>query len=279
MTQIFKDLSPKRRALRIGLLILALVLLTASIGVSAKYASNKPAFKGHLILPSSAPVIFTVGPENAAAAAGEDVTVNIGLSGTYEAHSMQLRLSYDTDMLELDLNDVAKGSALNEIINLGGFTSITENSKHEVIIQAISPNQSFSVEGDIVSVKFRVKDTAPTGDAKVKLTVDELKFVPLDSTTASEQVDVENEVDPEEFTISVIASETDEPGNTAKAAITPEPTEEPEEPEAEDTEEPTEPEDPDESAGPSEPSGDPDDSVPPEITTDQPIPDSPSFGG
>ena len=285
MTQTFKDLSPKRRSLRIGLLILALVLLTATIGVSAKYVSDKRAFKGTLILPSSDLVIFTVGPEVETAAAGEDITVDISLSGTYAAHSMQLRLSYDMDKLELDLSNIVKESVLNAITGNGGWVEIKENPQHEVIIMAISPGESFSVEGKIVSLKFHVKDTAPAGEAKVKLTVDELKYVPLDSTDESGQIDVPYEVQPEEFIIPIAAGETGEPDNTAKAKPDPTATPEPEDPDTDETDEPTDPtdpvdptNDPDDSTEPVITPENPDDSIDPIIPTDNPDPEDPGVG-
>gem|GEM_PF-6492310 len=240
--------SSKRKAIRIGLLVLSLLLLAGAVGVSAKYIMEKKV-PGGTIPATAKPVIFTAGlSTRATVEENEEFIVSVSVEGSYQVHALEIELDYNKEKIDFVPDSVTIGEVFASM--QGSDEAMVGKSPTRPKMSVISASETFSCEGEVFTAKFVAKE-AGTYDITPK--VDKFSFVKLDST--GERTDIDYEVRALNIEIAE-ASGPNENNSDNKPDLTteepteeptPEPTEEPtEEPEPEDTPEPTgepEPED------------------------------------
>ena len=178
---------------------------------------------------------FTMG--SAEAAAGAEVTVDFTVAGDYEAHTMNVFLNYNADVLTVvgvDYGEVLADAQMN----LGALVVVDyETMPGSIRIGAAMPNDGITMEGTVLSVTFAVSAEFTEAE-EIEVIVNEFGYCPVGETVAQQipattvngvitPVGIEPTPEPTpEPTVEPTAEPTVEP--TAEPTV--EPTPEPEEP-------------------------------------------------
>jgi hypothetical protein len=167
-------------------------------------------------------VVITMGSEYEVPG-GSVITLPLTIEGEYEAHTMNIALNYDPEVLTVlgvELGEVL--TSVEDAIVIVDYETIPGT----ICIGVVMPTEGLTLEGAIVNVTFQVCDDF-TEATPVEVVVNELAYMPVGETIA----------EPIEYTaIDGIVTPVGEPNPTEPTPTEPTPTEpEPTEPE------PTEP--------------------------------------
>ena len=116
---------------------------------------------------------------------GEPFTVTLHVSGNYEAHGMNLSVMYDPNCMVLEHTEI--GQYLTAAASSGNLVQIDDVTKVNsglIKIGVICPINAVSGEGDMLTMRFHIKEGV-TVNQQVLLSVDELIYLPIGSTTST----------------------------------------------------------------------------------------------
>ncbi len=147
---------------------------------------------------SKDPVQFAL--QHVEASPGDDVTVNFTVTGEFEANTLHAYVYFDKDALSI-VGKLTKGEVWMDMLMNGGTVVDTGTQKPgELGIMAIMPQDPFTANGIIYTVKFHVAETvAPGTTLDLRLEIREFSNYPLEG----EETPIENTA--ESGSISVIA--------------------------------------------------------------------------
>ena len=98
---------------------------------------------------------FTITPKTVAAD-GSTITLQLMISGNFEAHTMNLSVDYDT--AALTLVNVAEGAAIASAPSDAIFTVDGETIPGSVRLAMLAPSQGFTSTGVLLEMTFKVAD-------------------------------------------------------------------------------------------------------------------------
>lgn len=152
----------KKRILSVMIAVLVIFLLT---GCGESFPDE--SFTDDGAMETEAPVYdcdYIATMESGNGEAGDSVTVSVRLADGPELYSMGLKLSFDEDTLEL----VSESSG--EAMSSFTYTKPSRlKSDANFIWYATDP---FAVDGTVIDLVFKIKDTAEQGEYSIKMTCD-----------------------------------------------------------------------------------------------------------
>ena len=122
-------------------------------------------------------VVFAVENAPATATPGNEITVNLTVNGTFEAHVLNMQFNYNADAFEYVSHTC--GDVLNQIIDLGGIQLVDATTiPGSMRLGVMMPTAAFTQSGTICSVTLRVKEGAANGASDLALVITEFKNFP-----------------------------------------------------------------------------------------------------
>ena len=122
-------------------------------------------------------VVFAVENAPATATPGDEITVNLTVNGTFEAHVLNMQFNYNADAFEYVSH--TRGDVLNQIIDLGGTQLVDATTiPGSMRLGVRMPTAAFTQSGTICSVTLRVKEGAANGASDLALVITEFKNFP-----------------------------------------------------------------------------------------------------
>ena len=122
-------------------------------------------------------VVFAVENAPATATPGDEITVNLTVNGTFEAHVLNMQFNYNADAFEYVSH--TRGDVLNQIIDLGGTQLVDATTiPGSMRLGVMMPTAAFTQSGTICSVTLRVKEGAANGASDLALVITEFKNFP-----------------------------------------------------------------------------------------------------
>ena len=122
-------------------------------------------------------VVFAVENAPATATPGDEITVNLTVNGTFEAHVLNMQFNYNADAFEYVSHTC--GDVLNQIIDLGGTQLVDATTiPGSMRLGVMMPTAAFTQSGTICSVTLRVKEGAANGASDLALVITEFKNFP-----------------------------------------------------------------------------------------------------
>ena len=122
-------------------------------------------------------VVFAVENAPATATPGTEITVNLTVNGTFEAHVLNMQFNYNADAFEYVSH--TRGDVLNQIIDLGGTQLVDATTiPGSMRLGVMMPTAAFTQSGTICSVTLRVKEGAANGASDLALVITEFKNFP-----------------------------------------------------------------------------------------------------
>ena len=122
-------------------------------------------------------VVFAVENAPATATPGDEITVNLTVNGTFEAHVLNMQFNYNADAFEYVSHTL--GDVLNQIIDLGGTQLVDATTiPGSMRLGVMMPTAAFTQSGTICSVTLRVKEGAANGASDLALVITEFKNFP-----------------------------------------------------------------------------------------------------
>ena len=122
-------------------------------------------------------VVFAVENAPATATPGNEITVNLTVNGTFEAHVLNMQFNYNADAFEYVSHTL--GDVLNQIIDLGGTQLVDATTiPGSMRLGVMMPTAAFTQSGTICSVTLRVKEGAANGASDLALVITEFKNFP-----------------------------------------------------------------------------------------------------
>ena len=122
-------------------------------------------------------VVFAVENAPATATPGDEITVNLTVNGTFEAHVLNMQFNYNADAFEYVSH--THGDVLNQIIDLGGTQLVDATTiPGSMRLGVMMPTAAFTQSGTICSVTLRVKEGAANGASDLALVITEFKNFP-----------------------------------------------------------------------------------------------------
>ena len=122
-------------------------------------------------------VVFAVENAPATATPGDEITVNLTVNGTFEAHVLNMQFNYNADAFEYVSHTC--GDVLNQIIDLGGIQLVDATTiPGSMRLGVMMPTAAFTQSGTICSVTLRVKEGAANGASDLALVITEFKNFP-----------------------------------------------------------------------------------------------------
>lgn len=116
---------------------------------------------------------------------GDEITIDVTIEGSYEAHIINFTFEYDPEALEII--SAKQGSLLENASASGIFVILDEKTLASVgrialgIAGAVNPLKG---EGELLKLKFRIKDGV-TVNQQVKIYVSEFSNMPVGVTTST----------------------------------------------------------------------------------------------
>ena len=177
------------------------------------------------VTPADAAVFSAEAPANVQA--GETFDAVVSVSGTYEAHGLNLQFNYDPEVFTVA--SVTNGPVMAQISSMGGFglldhTSVPGSIRYGVMM----PTTGFTEQGTIFTVTFNVKEDAADGNYDLEVAVLEFFNMPVGGsntpiafTASGATVTVGNPV--EETPTPVPATPTPVPATPTPVPATPTP--------------------------------------------------------
>ncbi|MBQ4429301.1 MAG: hypothetical protein II871_05960 [Clostridia bacterium] len=122
--------------------------------------------------------VFYVMPETQNAMPGDTVTFDVMVEGEFEAHTLNLQLNYDTDVLEI--LSTANGNVLIDATGLNGFALIDYTTiPGSIRLGLMMPVAPVTSTGVLFTVTARIKDSAPEGYTELTPLVTEFANYPV----------------------------------------------------------------------------------------------------
>ena len=122
-------------------------------------------------------VVFAVENAPATATPGDEITVDLTVNGTFEAHVLNMQFNYNADAFEYVSH--TRGDVLNQIIDLGGTQLVDATTiPGSMRLGVMMPTAAFTQSGTICSVTLRVKEGAANGASDLALVITEFKNFP-----------------------------------------------------------------------------------------------------
>ncbi|MFR3416809.1 MAG: DUF2436 domain-containing protein [Christensenellales bacterium] len=122
-------------------------------------------------------VVFAVENAPATATPGNEITVDLTVNGTFEAHVLNMQFNYNADAFEYVSH--TRGDVLNQIIDLGGTQLVDATTiPGSMRLGVMMPTAAFTQSGTICSVTLRVKEGAANGASDLALVITEFKNFP-----------------------------------------------------------------------------------------------------
>ncbi len=122
-------------------------------------------------------VVFAVENAPATATPGDEITVNLTVNGTFEAHVLNMQFNYNADAFEYVSH--TRGDVLNQIIDLDGTQLVDATTiPGSMRLGVMMPTAAFTQSGTICSVTLRVKEGAANGASDLALVITEFKNFP-----------------------------------------------------------------------------------------------------
>ena len=122
-------------------------------------------------------VVFAVENAPATATPGDEITVNLTVNGTFEAHVLNMQFNYNADAFEYVSH--TRGDVLNQIIDLGGTQLVDATTiPGSMRLGVMMPTAAFTQSGTICSVTLRIKEGAANGASDLALVITEFKNFP-----------------------------------------------------------------------------------------------------
>ena len=167
-------------------------------------------------------VVFAVENAPATATPGDEITVNLTVNGTFEAHVLNMQFNYNADAFEYVSH--TRGDVLNQIIDLGGTQLVDATTiPGSMRLGVMMPTAAFTQSGTICSVTLRVKEGAANGASDLALVITEFKNFP----TGGQATPIANVVNNATVTITGGSEPTPVPPTEAPTPtqnpVTPEP--------------------------------------------------------
>lgn len=116
---------------------------------------------------------------------GDEITIDVTIAGSYQAHVVNFTFEYDPEALEII--SAKQGSLLENAASSGILVILDEKTLAPVgrvvlgIVGAVNPLEG---EGELLEMKFRIKDGV-TVNQQVKLYVSEFSNMPISETTST----------------------------------------------------------------------------------------------
>ncbi len=177
----------------------------------------------HITEPPVTPVpgtaMFYVEPDYTLTEAGELVSVDIMVSGDYEAHALNLWVDYDSDNFEFV--SCESGDVLADAVDNGGtFVLDGETILGSVRLGVLMPQDPMTGEGTLYTLTLRAKETAQPGVYPVG--IEAIEFINYPAIDGVE-TPIEHEDIPGEIEITVPVTPTPEPVTPTPEPVTPTP--------------------------------------------------------
>ncbi|MBR5947534.1 MAG: hypothetical protein IKZ82_02650, partial [Clostridia bacterium] len=175
---------------------------------------------GSIVTPVPGSATFYVDPDYTQTEAGQEVTVDVRVEGTYEAHALNFRLDYDSENFELV--SAENGEILTAAANNGAMVVLDgETIEGSVRLGVLMPNDPMIGEGVVFTLTLRAKETAAPGVYPVDIEAVEFINYPVDGgETPVEHEDIPGEIE-------IIETVTEPPTNPPTEPPTNPPTEPP----------------------------------------------------
>ncbi|MBQ5488090.1 MAG: hypothetical protein IIT70_04485, partial [Clostridia bacterium] len=168
------------------------------------------------------PVVFTATASKAQVEQGETFTVELSVSGTYAANTMDVQLSIDTDRFEVV--SLTRGEVITAATAAGATAQVNDNTLRVMIIM---PEGAVSAEGVIFTATIKAKDDA-TGTYTFNPVINRFSNYPVGGTETFIEYTVVGapveiiEVVPATYTITWVVEGQDNVTTTVEAGETPE---------------------------------------------------------
>ena len=161
-------------------------------------------------------VVFAVENAPATATPGDEITVNLTVNGTFEAHVLNMQFNYNADAFEYVSHTL--GDVLNQIIDLGGTQLVDATTiPGSMRLGVMMPTAAFTQSGTICSVTLRVKEGAANGASDLALVITEFKNFP----TGGQATPIANVVN--NATVTITGGSEPTPVPPTENPVTPEP--------------------------------------------------------
>ena len=161
-------------------------------------------------------VVFAVENAPATATPGDEITVNLTVNGTFEAHVLNMQFNYNADAFEYVSH--TRGDVLNQIIDLGGTQLVDATTiPGSMRLGVMMPTAAFTQSGTICSVTLRVKEGAANGASDLALVITEFKNFP----TGGQATPIANVVN--NATVTITGGSEPTPVPPTENPVTPEP--------------------------------------------------------
>ena len=161
-------------------------------------------------------VVFAVENAPATATPGDEITVNLTVNGTFEAHVLNMQFNYNADAFEYVSHTC--GDVLNQIIDLGGTQLVDATTiPGSMRLGVMMPTAAFTQSGTICSVTLRVKEGAANGASDLALVITEFKNFP----TGGQATPIANVVN--NATVTITGGSEPTPVPPTENPVTPEP--------------------------------------------------------
>jgi|GEM_PF-2087690 len=126
------------------------------------------------------------------AEAGETVEIEVSVEGEYEANILHMFVDYDSDVLELQ-DEPASGEVWNAINDANGVSAVNTDEPGRLGFIAITPNSTFSTNGNLFTLTFVVSDSAEAGATyDITVTIPQFSYDDLAGSSNAVECDVEN---------------------------------------------------------------------------------------
>ena len=161
-------------------------------------------------------VVFAVENAPATATPGDEITVNLTVNGTFEAHVLNMQFNYNADAFEYVSH--TRGDVLNQIIDLDGTQLVDATTiPGSMRLGVMMPTAAFTQSGTICSVTLRVKEGAANGASDLALVITEFKNFP----TGGQATPIANVVN--NATVTITGGSEPTPVPPTENPVTPEP--------------------------------------------------------
>ena len=168
------------------------------------------------------PVVFTATASKAQVEQGETFTVELSVSGTYAANTMDVQLSIDTDRFEVV--SLTRGEVITAATAAGATAQVNNDTLRVMIIM---PEGAVSAEGVIFTATIKAKEDA-TGTYTFNPVINRFSNYPVGGTETFIEYTVVGapveiiEVVPATYTITWVVEGQDNVTTTVEAGETPE---------------------------------------------------------
>lgn len=124
--------------------------------------------------------------------AGETVEIEVSVEGEYEANILHMFVDYDSDVLELQ-DEPASGEVWNAINDANGVSAVNADEPGRLGFIAITPNSTFSANGNLFTLTFVVSDSAEAGATyDITVTIPQFSYDDLAGASNAVECYVEN---------------------------------------------------------------------------------------